>query len=68
MVKEEETEKVAQDDKYAAFSILLHIQDAQDPPKMYLTRIGGPHTRKLILTRFKENKAICEHSPLDREL
>ena len=53
MVKEEEKEKVAQDDKYAEFSNSLHIQDAQDPPKMYLTRFRGPHTK----TFFKDKKA-----------
>ena len=24
---------------------ILDIQDAQDPPKMYLIRFGGPHTK-----------------------
>ena len=60
----QDAQVLAQDDKYAEFSNVLHIQDAQDPPKMYLTRFGGPHTK----TFFKDKKTGLERSCKGRKL
>ena len=66
MAKEEETEKVAQDDKYAEFSILLYIQDAQDPPRMYLTITFELNWIKILQYFLSFEKKTISEEEIDR--